>query len=206
MQEKTIDASVSRQRLVGILLFNDMDVLDFAGPFEVFSTTYNPNGEHAFKVVTISQEGHAVLSSYGLTVIPCYSFATCPRLDILVVPGGKGARDRQLFNPSLLQWILRQSSQAEYTASVCTGAFILAQAGLLNGKNATTHAQHINPLALIYPHVTVFKNCRFVESGRIITSAGVSAGIDMSLHIIKKLCGEDAAMQTAKNMEYASPS
>lgn len=204
MQDTTYAPSAPKQRLVGILLFDDVEVLDFAGPFETFSIAQNKSGTPPFKVITVSQEGTPITAVGGLTVLPSYSFATCPRLDVLIVPGGKGARSQQLYNPALLQWVTHQSAQAEYVASVCTGAFILAQVGLLNGKTATTHTAHVNQLALIYPNITVFKNRRFVEVGNIITSAGVSAGIDMSLHLIKKMCGEAVSLQAAQNMEYVS--
>jgi transcriptional regulator GlxA family with amidase domain len=188
---------------VGLLLFNEVEVLDFAGPFEVFSITEFPeNREKAFHVKTVSQHGDLIKARNGLMVKPDYSFETATSFDILIVPGGYGAEEIEIHNSEVIQWIQEQSTKVELLTSVCTGAFLLAKAGLLDGKSATTHWMDLNRLETEYPNVKVLRNKRYVDEGNIITSGGISSGIHMSFHVIRRLISEEIALNTAKRMEY----
>ncbi|MFC6463538.1 DJ-1/PfpI family protein [Marinilactibacillus sp. GCM10026970] len=194
-----------KQKIVGILLFNEVEVLDFAGPFEVFSVTENPSKkDKPFKVVTISQDGQMIKARNGLHVLPDFNFGNHPKLDILVVPGGYGARELEIHNQDLHQWIKEQDQTTEYTTSVCTGAFLLAKAGLLEGKTVTTHFSALDRLAESFPSLNVKRNTKFVDEGHILTSAGISAGIELSLYLVGKILGASTAKETAKQMEYDS--
>lgn len=192
-------------RMVGILVFDDVEVLDFCGPFEVFSVA-RPVGEHddekrLFETVTIAEEDRIVNCRGGLRVKPHFITGDHPPLDILVVPGGQGTR-RERLNEGLLDWIVAQHSKTEITASVCTGAFLLAELGLLDGKRATTHWNSVEWMKEQYPKVRMLSDVRVVDEGRIVTSAGISAGIDMSLRMVGRLHGEEVAEWTARRMEY----
>lgn len=192
-----------KQKIVGILLFNEVEVLDFAGPFEVFSVTEDSSkNDKPFKVVTISQDGQIIKARNGLRVQPDFSFEDHPDLDILLVPGGYGARELEIHNQDLHQWIKEQDQTTEYTTSVCTGAFLLAKAGLLEGKTVTTHFSAIDRLAENFPSLNVKRNTKFVDEGHILTSAGISAGIELSLYLVGKILGASTAKETAKQMEY----
>ncbi|MCY9549503.1 DJ-1/PfpI family protein [Lysinibacillus xylanilyticus] len=191
-----------RQWRVGILLFDDVEVLDFAGPFEVFSVTEIENGQQPFVVKTVSEKGNIVIASNGLKVQPDYSFENIPRFDILIIPGGLGAREREIHNDNVIQWITNQMKTVQLMTSVCTGALLLAKAGLLKGRMATTHWASLERLNNEFPQVEVQREVKFVDEGNIITSAGISAGINMSFHIVKRLLGSEVAQNTAKIMEY----
>jgi transcriptional regulator GlxA family with amidase domain len=192
-------------RTVGILLFDDVEVLDFAGPFEVFSAA-RPAGETSdelrlFQVVTIAEEPRTARCRGGLLVQPHATIAEHPPLDLLVVPGGQGTR-RERYNTRLLDWIAAQDQHTELTASVCTGAFLLAERGLLDGRRATTHWTSVDWMRTQYPRVTMLADARVVDEGHVVTSAGIAAGIDMSLHVVARLHGVDVAAWTARRMEY----
>ena len=188
---------------VGILLFNEVEVLDFAGPFEVFSiTTIDDQGTKGFDVFTISQNPGAVSARNGLKVLADKRLTDVDTLDILIVPGGYGAEKIEIHNTKVLEWIARISTSTKITASVCTGAFLLAKAGLLKGLNATTHWMDLDDLETNYPDITVCRNVNYVDNGHFVTSAGISAGIEMSLHLVNRLFGKDIALKTAKRMEY----
>jgi transcriptional regulator GlxA family with amidase domain len=194
---------MSRAR-VGILLFDDVEVLDFAGPFEVFSVA-RPPGENddrqaLFEVVTIAQEARTVRCRGGLLVQPHHTVSDHPPLEILVVPGGQGTR-REMKNAALVDWIAAQRRIAPLTTSVCTGALLLAERGLLDGLRATTHWTMIGWMREHYPSVRIVEE-RVVDEGDIITSAGVSAGIDMALHVVARLHDTATAAWTARRMEY----
>lgn len=192
-------------RTVGILIFDDVEVLDFCGPFEVFSVARQKGddsaGQTLFKAVTIAEKPGIVTCVGGLLVQPHHTIDDDLPLDILVVPGGQGTR-RELLNPRLLDWIREQDTRTELTTSVCTGAFLLAQAQLLDGRRATTHWLSVRWMRDTYPAVTMLSNERVVDEGHIITSAGVSAGIDMALHVVSRLHGHESAAWTARRMEY----
>ncbi len=195
------------KRTVGILIFEGVEVLDFCGPFEVFATTAPLAGDGArgedrlFDVITIAQTDEVVHCTGGLLVQPNATIDDHPSLDILVVPGGRGTR-REQTNPVLLDWIAAQSCMIELTTSVCTGAFLLAARGLLDGRRATTHWASIDRLRESASAVTVLDDLRVVDEGAVVTSAGVSAGIDMALHVVARLHGPAVANTTARNMEY----
>jgi transcriptional regulator GlxA family with amidase domain len=193
---------------VGILLFDDVEVLDFAGPYEVFSRTRLEPGlasrrstETApFDVFTVSRDGAELAATGGLRIIPDHSFATVPRIDVLVVPGGFGTRTL-LEDEGIVGWIRERAAVAHRVTSVCTGALLLASAGLLSGRRATTHWGALDLLADMDAAVDVDRERRVVEDG-IITSAGVSAGIDMALTVVEGLHGPEVAEETARYMEY----
>ncbi len=186
---------------VGIFLFNEVEVLDFAGPFEVFSIT-KVHEEKPFTVYTVSQNGEMITARNGLKVNPDYSIKDLPPVDILIIPGGKGARENEVKNDIIINWIRQQMKEVKLITSVCTGALLLAKAGLLDGLKATTHWASIQTFKKDFPNVEVMENVKFVDEGHIITSAGISAGINMSFHIVKNLLGVEIAEETAKNMEY----
>ena len=197
----------TRPRTVGILIFPEVEILDFCGPFEVFASAVRSSdvpGEpeaRLFDVVTIAERAEIVDCRGGLLVQPNQTFAEHFPLDILVVPGGFGTRTQQ-ENPVVLDWIARQHASESLTTSVCTGAFLLGAAGLLDGLRATTHWATIDGLRTRHPGTTVLDDARIVDEGKIITSAGVSAGIDMALHVVRRLHGEEIARATARDMEY----
>jgi transcriptional regulator GlxA family with amidase domain len=188
-------------RNLGILLFDDVEVLDFCGPLEVFSVASRFVDPPTFNVVTIAETAKPVLAHGGLSVNPQYRLDDAPALQILLVPGGQGTR-RELHNVPLIDWIRAKSQAAELVLSVCTGALLLAKAGLLDGLEATTHHGAIDLLRQVASRTTIHTDRRFVDNGRIICSAGIAAGIDMSLHVVERLAGQEVAAQTAGQMEY----
>jgi transcriptional regulator GlxA family with amidase domain len=194
---------------VGILIFPDVEVLDFAGPFEVFSVT-RLNEERRredpspFAVKLIAENVKPVLASGGLRVLPDFDFDNCPALHILVVPGGWGTR-KQIENQRVIAWIEKQGKQVETLTSVCTGSMLLGRAGLLDGFRATTHWRALDWMRESFPAVTIESQMHVVEDGRVFTSAGISAGIDMSLRVVARYCGESVARATARHMEYPFP-
>lgn len=193
-------------RTVGIFLFDDVEVLDFAGPFEVFSVARpvgsEDDAERLFQPITIAETIETVRCVGGLLVQPHYTFANHPPLDLLIVPGGRGAREVQIHNKVALDWIAVQEPNVAILASVCTGAFLLAQNGLLDGRRATTYWSHVPTLQANFPNVQVVDDVRWVDEGHIVTSAGVSAGIDMSLHLVARLHDDATATWTARRMQY----
>lgn len=190
---------------VGILLFDDVEVLDFAGPFEVFAVTTakHDDGElySPFEVTTISEDGQMITARNGLKVQPDYSFGTAPAYDLLVIPGGMGTRGL-VHNKVVVAWIAEQFAEVQWMTSVCTGAFLLAEADLLEGKRATTHWASIERMRETYPTVIVEEDVKFVDEDRIVTSAGISAGINMAFHMVNRLLGKEVAKETARTMEY----
>lgn len=188
-------------RHVAILIFDDVEVLDFCGPFEVFAVTrdYTDGVTELFKVYTVAQKPGPVIARNGLSVNPTYTLDNHPKPDIFLVPGGRGTRTA-MFNDTLLNWIKAQ--QAELTLSVCTGALMLARAGVLEGLAATTYHTAFDLLAEHAPNTTLRPGDRFVDNGTVITSAGISAGIDMALYVVSKLHGAKQAEWTAAHMEY----
>lgn len=187
---------------IGIFLFDEIEVLDFAGPFEVFSVTELESGKKPFNVITISETGEMVTARNGLRVQPDYAFETVPKLDILIVPGGHGATSNEIHKEQVIEWIVTQSENVDVVISVCTGAFLLAKAGLLDGKQATTHWRSIDKMAAQFPKVEVLQRVKFVDEGKILTSAGISAGINVSFHLIERILGENEKRRTAKRMEF----
>ena len=189
-------------RNVAILMFDDVEVLDFAGPFEVFSVTSElSKGERPFAVSTVAEHPGAVNARNGLSVNPDCTISDCPPPDILIVPGGQGTR-KLIDNSAVINWIKDCARTAELVLSVCTGSLLLAKADLLEGLAATTHHRALELLRELAPNTTIIENQRFVDNGKIITSGGIAAGIDMSLHVVGKLLGTAQAEQTAEHMEY----
>ncbi|HVJ41601.1 MAG TPA: DJ-1/PfpI family protein [Dongiaceae bacterium] len=188
-----------RPRAVAILLFPEVEVLDFAGPFEVFSMAAQLTEPSAFQVFTVASA--PVLTVGGLRVTPGHDFDSCPQADILLLPGGIGSR-RAVGDQRLLDWVALQAQGAEVVASICTGALLLGRLGLLDGLRATTHWGALDLLGEIAPKAEIVPNSRYIDNGRILTSAGISAGIDMSLHLVARLCGEEMAVMVARQMEY----
>jgi transcriptional regulator GlxA family with amidase domain len=197
------------RKQVGIVVFENVEVLDFCGPFEVFTATRlneekRRDEPSPFNVFLIAETTSPVAATGGMKVLPDYDLDSCPQVDILVVPGGWGTR-RELNNERLLKWISDRSRQVETLTSVCTGALLLGKAGLLDGKLATTHWRSLDWMQELFPKVIVEKGQHVVEDGDLLTSAGISAGIDMSLAVVARYCGEAIARATARHMEYPFP-
>jgi transcriptional regulator GlxA family with amidase domain len=190
---------------VGIYLFKNVEVLDFAGPFEVFTTASrvslrrSPDNEAPFKVFTIAKTTGVVQARAGLKTLPDFSFSECPRVDLLLIPGG--VVDEEVRDESVISWVRATAAGTQLTASVCTGAFILAKAGLLDHKKVTTHWEDIDDLRIQFPEIKVQGDVRWVDEGRIISSGGIAAGIDMSLHLVARLAGSQLAEATARQMD-----
>jgi transcriptional regulator GlxA family with amidase domain len=197
------------RKRVGIVLFADIEVLDFCGPFEVFSVTRlhedkRREGPSPFDVLLVAEKSAPVMTTGGMKVIPDYTFASCPKLDILVVPGGWGTRT-ELNNPAMVDWLRRRAVEVETLTSVCTGSMLRGFAGLLDGHHATTHWRSLDWMRESFPGVAVEYDQHVVEDGPALTSAGISAGIDMALKVVARYCGEVIARATAKQMEYPYP-
>lgn len=191
---------------VGIYLFDEVELLDFAGPYEVFTTAnrvlaaYFPSLETSFNVLTISQNKTWLRSRAGLQIKSDYCFGQHPAVDVLLIPGG--VIDAEFVKMDVVDWIDSTALKSSITASVCTGAFLLAKAGLLEGKSATTHWEDIPALKELSTQIHVVENTPWVDEGSIVTSAGISAGIDMSLHLVERLVNRALALGTAKQMQY----
>ena len=192
---------------IGIYLFDAVEVLDFAGPYEVFTTAsrvakkLNPQNDDApFEVFTIGKTKEAIHARAGLQLFPDFAFGAHPAIDVLLIPGGVVTQELEIVE--LIEWIKTSAHRATLTASICTGAFLLAKAGLLDGKKATTHWEDIDELASMFPSLHVKASQRWVDEGNIITSGGISAGIDMSLHLVERLSSRTLALQTARQMEF----
>ncbi len=188
-------------RNVAILLFDDVEVLDFAGPFEVFAVASELHDYALFRVFTVAASTGLIRARNGLSVHPDYSLESAPRPDILVIPGGVGTR-ALMNNAAISGWIAAAAGPAELTLSVCSGALLLAKAGLLAGLRATTHHQVLELLREVAPDTEVIAGERYIDNGRIVTAAGISAGIDASLYVVGRLCGAAASARTAAYMEY----
>lgn len=190
---------------IAVYIFPEVEVLDFAGPFEVFTTASRvhrrlyPQQAAPFHTFTVARSPDPVRARAGLRVLPDYTIGECPQPDVLLVPGG--VVDAELEDEALIAWVAGSSRAAALTASVCTGAFVLAKAGLLDGRSATTHWEDQADLQAAFPAVAVRGGVRWVDEGAIVTSAGIAAGIDMSLHLVARLVGADLARLTARQLE-----
>lgn len=178
---------------VAVLLFDGAEVIDYAGPWEAF-------GEAGFKVFTVAEKAQPVKATFGQRITADYSFGDSPRADILLVPGG--GIHAALENPDLIAWVRKTAETSQHVMSVCNGAFILARAGLLDGLSATTISHAIEQLAEVAPKTRVVHDKRYVDNGKIITTAGLSSGIDGAFHLISKIKGRGMAQATALGMEY----
>jgi len=197
----TTPAAAPVTRQVSILVFDEAEVLDVAGPYEVFSVAGRRHGLEPFRVSLVAERPGRVALRNGFLVEPHFTLEQAPAPSLLVIPGGYGTR-RELDNAALLEWIRRQAATAELVLSVCTGSLLLARAGLLAGLEVTTHHSALPLLRDLAPSAVIREGARFLDNGRVIVSAGVSAGLDMSLHVVERLCGTEVAEETAVYMEY----
>ena len=187
---------------VGIYIYDQAEVLDFSGPFEVFSTASRVcKNDNPFDVFLISETGNPIRARAGYRVLPSYGFNNHPMIDVLIVVGG--VHSNEMDKTQVMEWIYQQSTNAPITASVCTGAFLLAKARVLKEHKVTTHWEDIADLRIAFPKLNVIENVRWVDEGSIITSGGISAGIDMSLHLVSKLHSSDLAEKTARQMDFS---
>jgi transcriptional regulator GlxA family with amidase domain len=197
---------MTTRKHAGILVFPQVEVLDFCGPFEVFSVTrldeaLRRDEPSPFEVRLVAETAEPVTATGGLRVLPDVTLEACPPLDVLVVPGGWGTR-AEIKNERLVRWIAERGRQVETLTSVCTGSMLLGQAGLLDGRRATTHWRALPWMRESFPGVSVEDVLHVVEDGHVLTSAGISAGIDMALRVVARYFGEAVATATARNMEY----
>lgn len=195
--------------IVGILIFDDVEILDVAGPFEVFAVTRLNEEQRLqqsspFKVYLISEINKQITAIGGLRLTPDMTIAECPELDLLIIPGGWGTR-KESKNKILVNWIGNQFTNDRLIASVCTGSSLLGKAGLLDGRDATTHWRAFDFLQESAPKARILKNVRFTLIEPIFTSAGVSAGIDLALRIVSHFFGTEIGQTTARHMEYPYP-
>ena len=191
----------AHKRNTAFFIFDDVEVLDFTGPYEIFSRANELNDNSLFNIYTVALSKIPVLTKYELSINPDYDLTASPKPDLLIIPGGFGTRNL-LHNALALNWINESAKNAEKVISVCTGALLLAKTGLLDGLKATTYHTAFDELAKLLPNTEIMKNTRFVDNGKILTSAGVSAGIDVSLYVIKQLFGKIQAQKTADSIEY----
>jgi transcriptional regulator GlxA family with amidase domain len=200
------DGGVNEPIRVGVLLYPGVEELDFCGPYEVFKAAgleaRRLRGAEGvpLTVFTVAETTDLVSTSGDLLVRPHYSFVEHPRIDVLVVPGGNATGALQM--PALMAWLEGTAARTRLNASVCTGAFLLGKLGLLEDIAATTHWASLDRLAAAHPTTEVRRDVRWVDAGAVVTSAGISAGIDMSLHLVERLVGRDVALATARFMEY----
>jgi len=197
-QEAAAQAAAARAQAppakrVAILVFDNVEIIDFSGPYEMFGTA-------GYDVYTVAATKNPVTTAFGMKIVPQYAFADAPAPDVLLVPGGgvKGACNSQ----PTLDWVKASCAHSQHTLSVCNGAFILASAGLLDGLTATTTAHLIDQLHTKFPRVTVVRDRSFVDNGKIVTAAGLSSGIDGALHVLSVMEGRGAAQQVALQQEY----
>lgn len=190
---RAVEEAAHTRKKVAILIFDGVQIIDYTGPYEVF-------GAAGFAVYTVAETKEPVTTAMGMTVIPKFTFADAPQPDVLVVPGGgvRAARD----SAATLKWVTDVNAHTAHTMSVCNGAFILASAGLLDGLTATTTSGRIDELRAAYPKTKVLDDRRFVDNGRIITTAGLSSGIDGALHVVSRMLGNGSAQQVALGEEY----
>jgi transcriptional regulator GlxA family with amidase domain len=193
---------MTNPRNVAILVFDDVEILDFAGPYEVFNVASDTSTPPAFYVYNVGITHLPIVGRGRFTVAPRYSIADCPQPDILVIPGGYGTRPL-LKHKLLIEWIKDQATKVEWLLSVCTGALLLAQAGVLKNCRATTHHTAFEQLNELSPTTEVIRDQRFVQaSNRIMTSGGISAGIDLSLYMVEQLVGAQSLAAVISEMEY----
>jgi transcriptional regulator GlxA family with amidase domain len=198
-QEPSEKRAKPKEKTVAILIFDGVELLDFAGPAEVFVVAAQ---KYPFKVITVSNKKGLVKTMGGLRVEANFSFDDAPDADVIVVPGGNTSS----VGKEGIQWIRKSHKSADVVMSVCFGAFLLAEAKLLDDIEATTHTWGLDSLESAAPRCTVVRNQRFVDSGKIVTTAGVTAGIDGALHVVKRFAGEEVAKWTGESwMEHRMP-
>lgn len=184
---------------IGIVLFPDAEELDWAGPYEVFGMATTP--VEGARVVTIAETADPVTCFNGLRVLADHTFADAPELDVVLVPGGQGTR-KEVDNPVMIDWLAKVAPRCEWVTSVCTGTLLLQGAGLIDGKRVTTHWGFVESLRERAPETTVLEKVRYVRDGNLVTAAGVSAGIDMSLWLVGQIWDVEHARATQRFMEY----
>jgi transcriptional regulator GlxA family with amidase domain len=184
---------------IGIYIYDDAEVLDFSGPFEVFSTAKRL-ANNDWNVFLFAEKSNLVKARGGFEVKPHYSFETVPNIDLLIVVGG--VHTEELRKPNVINWIKQYAAESKIVASVCTGAFLLAEAGVTVDHSVTTHWEDIADLRREFPELDVQENVRWVKQGNLVASAGISAGIDMSLFLVSELASMDLAVKTARQMDY----
>lgn len=189
------------RRNVALLLFDQVDPLTFAGPFEVFTVANELHNLAAFNAVTVAENPGTILAANGLKLVPDHTLESAPAPHVLVLPGGPGIH-ALIRRPALIEWVRNKARRAEITLSVCTGALLLARTGLLDGLSVTTHRQALDGLHALAPAAHVDPSRRFHDHGSIVTTAGVSAGIDGALCVVGRLLGDAAAERTMRQMEY----
>jgi putative intracellular protease/amidase len=192
-------AAPARPRNLAILVFEGVQIIDYTAPWEVFGHAHVGDG-HAFEIYTVAPKAGPITTAMGMSVNPKYTFANAPKADVLLLPGGNV--DAHINDPRVTKWIQDTAKDAEIVLSVCNGAFFLAGAGLLDGLEATTFAGMIDDLQTAAPKARVVRDKRFVDNGKIITSAGLSSGIDGALHVIERLFGRGHAQVAATALEY----
>lgn len=189
---------------IGILLYEYVEELDFCGPFEVLKSAAFMRSQREQKpdwqVFTVAEEATILKTSGELLVKPHYGFHEHPHIDLLLIPGG--ATNLQLRKPAVIEWVRKVTQQTQINTSVCTGAFLLGAVGLLDGHDVTTHWGALDSLAKSFPGARVRREVRWVDEGSLVTAAGISAGIDMSLHLVERLAGLELAEEVAHYMEY----
>ncbi|MDT0608471.1 DJ-1/PfpI family protein [Croceitalea rosinachiae] len=197
-----LDSITEGKRTVGILIFKNAEVLDFAGPFEVFSVSNQIHNNELFEVSVVAKTKEPIIAMNGLSVNPDYSFKDAPDFDVLIISGGMGA-SLVAQDDEALNWVAKMVEKSELTMSVCTGAAILGKIGKLDDKPYCTHNTVYPFIEKMVPSAKPQKNKRFIQSDeKIFTSAGISAGIDLSFHIVEKFYGKEVAKNTANYMEY----
>jgi transcriptional regulator GlxA family with amidase domain len=186
---------------IGVFVFEGAEELDYAGPWEVLAAWASHFPDDGVEVFTLAPEEGPLRSAKGLTVVPDYTWQSAPPIDVLVYPGGAGNRVH-LNNPAVADWLRGVAATAEIVASVCTGALVLADVGLLDGRPATTHWQYLDVLRDLGDDIEVRAGDRFVDDGNVITAAGVSAGIDMALHLVARLHSTERAREVRRYIQY----
>jgi transcriptional regulator GlxA family with amidase domain len=186
---------------IGIVVFEDAEELDFAGPWEVLGTWAEEFPEDGVTLRLLAQDAGPVRCRKGLRVLPDATLADAAELDLVVVPGGQGSR-RAMASEDMVRWVRGQAARGALVTSVCTGALVLAAAGLLDGRAATTHWSAYDELRAAGRDIEVRPDERFVDEGVVVTAAGVSAGIDMALHLVERLHSADRARAVRREMDY----
>jgi putative intracellular protease/amidase len=186
-------------RNLAIFIFNGVQIIDYTGPYEVLGQAWDGE-QHLFNIYTVAEKPDAITTNMGMTVVPKYTFDNAPKPDVILLPGGN-VRD-SMNSPKVIKWVQERADEAEYVMSVCNGAFYLGKAGLLDGKTATTYYGLIDQLRELAPKARIVTDQRFVDNGKIITTAGLSSGIDGALHLVERIAGRGRAQEVALNMEY----